>query len=117
MCRIVGIKKRKGSIKEGLLAQMRDTMAHGGPDAANSYISPEGLLGLGHRRLSILDLSEAGNQPMYYKHWVVVFNGEIYNFMDIRTELEQLGMKFSTGSDTEMPVSYTHLTLPTICSV
>lgn len=102
MCRIVGIKKVKQKVKTELLNQMRDSLAHGGPDASNSYISPDGLLGLGHRRLSILDLSEAGNQPMFYKHWVVVFNGEIYNFMDIRKELEQLGINFSTGSDTEM---------------
>ena len=102
MCRIVGIKSIKGKIEPKVLEKMRDTMSHGGPDAANVYINPEETVGLGHRRLSILDLSEAGNQPMYYKHWVVVFNGEIYNFMEVRQELEEMNIPFSTGTDTEM---------------
>ena len=102
MCRIAGIKNIKRKIDPRVLENMRDTMSHGGPDAANVYINTDETVGLGHRRLSILDLSEAGNQPMYYKHWVVVFNGEIYNFMEIRNELENLGISFSTGTDTEM---------------
>ena len=102
MCRIVGIKKIKGNIELKVLEKMRDSMSHGGPDAANVYINPEQSVGLGHRRLSILDLSDAGNQPMYYKHWIVVFNGEIYNFMEVREELEKMEISFSTGTDTEM---------------
>ena len=81
---------------------MRDTMAYGGPDAANNYINKDKTLGLGHRRLSILDLSEAGTQPIRYKHWVIVYNGEIYNFKEIREELGKKGYIFATGTDTEM---------------
>ena len=102
MCRIVGIKKLSSKIDPLILDRMRDTLSHGGPDAANVYINEDRSIGLGHRRLSILDLSEAGNQPMYYKQWVLIFNGEIYNFQEIKDELTTLGVQFTTGTDTEM---------------
>lgn len=106
MCRIVGFwdsGSAPGSYDPAaVLADMRDSLAHGGPDAAGSYTDGEARLGLGHRRLSILELSDAGSQPMRYKHWVLVFNGEIYNFEEIRAELQAVGYAFVGGSDTEV---------------
>jgi asparagine synthase (glutamine-hydrolysing) len=85
---------------------MRDTMVHRGPDGAGLWISPDGLVGLGHRRLSIIDLSDAAAQPMSNEDgtlWVS-FNGEIYNHIEIRRELESLGRyRWKTDhSDTEV---------------
>jgi len=74
---------------------MRDTMQHRGPDDAGLYVSPQQEVGLGHRRLSIIDLSSAAVQPMSNEEesvWIV-FNGEIYNHAEIRPELEKLGRK------------------------
>lgn len=83
---------------------MRDSLKHRGPDGEGSYISPDKRVGLGHRRLAIIDLSPAGAQPMYNedKNVWIVFNGEIYNFQEIRPELEKLGHKFKSKSDTEV---------------
>lgn len=81
---------------------MRDSLKNGGPDSEGLYINEQQALGFGHRRLAVIDLSPGGHQPMFWKHWVIVFNGEIYNFMDIRKELEGLGFVFTSGSDTEM---------------
>ena len=83
------------------LKRMTDTLLHRGPDAEGFFHAQN--VNLGHRRLSIIDL-KTGNQPMYSddKTLVVVFNGEIYNFLEIRTELEKLGHTFVTTSDTEV---------------
>ena len=103
MCRITGIKfANNRRISEPTLIAMRDSMAYGGPDAANIYINDKLNVGLGHRRLSILDLSNSGTQPMRYKHWVIVFNGELYNFIEVKKELEDVGYTFSTATDTEV---------------
>src|SRR6266550_900216 len=109
MCGIVGaLSFRNGTftISESLLTAMRDTMEHRGPDGAGNWISPDGHVGLGHRRLSIIDLSECASQPMCNEDgslWVV-FNGEIYNHAEIRTELENIGNhQWKTDhSDTEV---------------
>ena len=85
------------------LGAMTTVVAHRGPDADGFYVAPG--LGLGHRRLSIIDLS-TGDQPLANEDgtvWVV-FNGEIYNFMEIRSELERAGHRFRTGTDTEVIV-------------
>ena len=85
------------------LGAMTAVVAHRGPDADGFYVAPG--LGLGHRRLSIIDLS-TGDQPLANEDgtvWVV-FNGEIYNFMEIRSELERAGHRFRTGTDTEVIV-------------
>ena len=78
------------------------TLAHRGPDGEGHFID-EGIF-LGHRRLAILDLSPAGTQPMTYAngHYQIIFNGEIYNFLEIRSELEKLGHYFKSESDTEV---------------
>jgi asparagine synthase (glutamine-hydrolysing) len=109
MCGIVGVLSFRSSnftISESLLAAMRDTMQHRGPDGAGAWISPDRHVGLGHRRLSIIDLSDRAAQPMSNEDgslWVV-FNGEIYNHADIRSELEQCGKHIwkTNHSDTEV---------------
>jgi len=80
-------------VDAGLLAAMRDRMAHRGPDGAGAWVSPDGRVGLGHRRLSIIDLSTAADQPMENEDGSlrIVFNGEIYNHAEIRRELERRG--------------------------
>ncbi|MEM7234213.1 MAG: asparagine synthase (glutamine-hydrolyzing), partial [Planctomycetota bacterium] len=84
----------------------RDTMEHRGPDGAGTWVSPDGRIGLGHRRLSIIDLSEAATQPMSLPDGSirVVFNGEIYNHAEIRRELESIGHRDwqTSHSDTEV---------------
>lgn len=106
MCGIVGVINREIQNKEAFEAQliaMRDTMVHRGPDGYGLWISDDRKVGFGHRRLSIIDLSDAGKQPMSNPEktiWIT-FNGEIYNHMEIRSELESLGYKYHSSSDTE----------------
>ena len=109
MCGIVGALVFDSSsfgITEAYISRMRDTMVHRGPDGAGTWIAPNGKVGLGHRRLSIIDLSTAASQPMSNADGSlqVVFNGEIYNHADIRAELErQGGYRWKTDhSDTEV---------------
>jgi asparagine synthase (glutamine-hydrolysing) len=80
----------------------RDTLIHRGPDAQQSVFLDEDRLALGHTRLAIIDLSSSGNQPMQSEELWVTFNGEIYNYPDLRKELEGLGCRFRTNSDTEV---------------
>jgi len=109
MCGIVGafnFKTGTFPINEPYITKMRDTMVHRGPDGAGTWISKDNRIGLGHRRLSIIDLSTVANQPMSNADGSlqVVFNGEIYNHVDIRKELNQVG-KFqwkTDHSDTEV---------------
>jgi len=101
MCGIVGRLNFDGApIDEVELSRARDMLANRGPDGAGTWIS--GAVGLAHRRLSILDLSERGAQPMVDGHLAITYNGEIYNFQDIRAELTAAGHRFSTGTDTEV---------------
>jgi asparagine synthase (glutamine-hydrolysing) len=99
MCGIFGYI---GNISEELLVTCTDTLAHRGPDGRGIW-HREGVA-LGHRRLSILDLSENGAQPMCYadgRYWIT-YNGEIYNFLELRKELEKRGYRFQSDSDTEV---------------
>jgi asparagine synthase (glutamine-hydrolysing) len=104
VCAITGQYKPDGCISREILTAMRDTMTHRGPDDAGLYINPESTVGLGHRRLSIIDLSPAGHQPMTNEDGTVwlVFNGEIYNFMELRTELVRAGHVFRSSTDSEV---------------
>ncbi|HMP42576.1 MAG TPA: asparagine synthase (glutamine-hydrolyzing), partial [Roseiflexaceae bacterium] len=106
MCGIVGIWNYRSAapVDRGLLAAMRDQMLHRGPDDAGDYFDDAAGLGLGFRRLSIIDLSPAGHQPMCNEDgrvWLV-FNGEIYNFQALRPALEARGHTFRSRSDTEV---------------
>lgn len=107
MCRIAGFwdfDYRGGYDLEKVLTSMRDALAYGGPDDAGNFIDKEPHLALGHRRLSILDLSNLGHQPMESENgnlWIS-YNGEVYNFKEIRLELEQKGHRFKSNSDTEV---------------
>jgi asparagine synthase (glutamine-hydrolysing) len=107
MCGIVGIinYENKDRINEGLLIRMRDIMIHRGPDDFGIWISDDGKTGLAHRRLSIIDISKSASQPMSNEDnsILIIFNGEIYNYLEIRHELEIKGHKFKTDhSDTEV---------------
>jgi len=105
MCGIVGVCHRNGEpVSSVLLKRMTDTIAHRGPDGEGYYI--DGSVGLGHRRLAIIDLSPAGHQPMANETGDVVItcNGEIYNFQKLRVELEALGHRFHSRTDTEVVV-------------
>ena len=106
MCGILGIVDNKG-LNEDSLTQARDTMFHRGPDSSGIWINSDRTVGLAHRRLSVIDLSEAGMQPMSDgegKIWIA-YNGEIYNFQDIRKELDQRGYIFRSRTDTEVIIN------------
>ena len=108
MCGIVGVFLLKnGIVDRNALERMRDTMQHRGPDGAGLWVSANGQIGLGHRRLSIIDLSDLARQPMSNEDggvWLT-FNGEIYNHAALRPELKAKGHRFATHhSDTEVLV-------------
>lgn len=103
MCGIAGIVHLNGAPAEhASLQQMTDAVAHRGPDGEGQYV--EGPVGLGHRRLAIIDLSPAGRQPMATEdnRYILIYNGEIYNFQELRVELEALGARFRSRTDTEV---------------
>ena len=104
MCGLVGILHlyKNHKVDEQVLLSMNNSIMHRGPDGSGVYINGE--IGLGHRRLSIIDLSENGSQPFYSvdKRYVIVFNGEIFNYLELRKDLENQGEKFYTHSDTEI---------------
>jgi asparagine synthase (glutamine-hydrolysing) len=104
MCGLVGIASSFPVASRTWLAAGRDAMSHRGPDEAGEWWSVDGRVGFAHRRLSIVDLSPAGHQPMHdeKRGLTIVFNGEIYNFRELRSELEQLGFSFTSQSDTEV---------------
>ena len=108
MCRIVGeIDFNKSDfINITLIDDMRDTMVRGGPDDFGSWVDKNEFckMALGHRRLSIIDVSSQGHQPMVSDdgNVAISFNGEIYNYKELKNELISLGMKFKTNSDTEV---------------
>lgn len=104
MCGLVGIASTTSQPDHSWLAPARDTLTHRGPDDAGEWWSGDGRVGLAHRRLSILDLSHMGHQPMHLaeRGLSIVFNGEIYNFAELRRELEGLGHSFRSESDTEV---------------
>src|SRR5687768_3254378 len=106
MCGISGILSPAGVTRERI-GQMTTALAHRGPDAHGVWVNSAATIGLGHTRLSIIDLSIGANQPFYSRdnRYVVVFNGEIYNFQALRNELnERHGITFRTTSDTEVLV-------------
>lgn len=106
MCGIAGIISQKLNQEQlaAALESVRDCIAQRGPDDVGSWYDHANGIALGHRRLAILDLSPEGHQPMLSpsKRFAIVFNGEIYNFQDLRRDLQAKGYKFRGGSDTEV---------------
>lgn len=104
MCGIAGfVDPGKGM---DVLRAMTDAVANRGPDDSGHYL--EDGVGLGHRRLSIIDLSPLGHQPMRFESLIMVFNGEIYNYAEVREELAARGYSFTSGSDTEVVLKAFH---------
>jgi len=110
MCGIAGIITPYSSlVQQHRLQPMADALQHRGPESEGFWINKEGTVGLAHRRLCILDLSPEANQPLHYLHYTLVFNGEIYNYIELKKELHQVGYAFHTSSDTEViPAAYDH---------
>ena len=105
MCGICGwLTNEQGDLRFEHLKAMLGVLSHRGPDDSGTYFGAGNRVGFGHNRLSILDLSERGHQPMENPETgdVLIFNGEIYNFKKLRRELEKLGCHFSSQSDTEV---------------
>ena len=104
MCGLVAIISPGVPIREDILVAMRDRLIHRGPDNGSNWLRPNQRIGLAHRRLSIIDTSHSADQPMATEDGAlrIVFNGEIYNYIELRSELEQLGVRFRTRSDTEV---------------
>ena len=104
MCGIAGFVDHKFSSDENILKNMTDSLVHRGPDDSGYFFQNNSCfqVGLGHRRLSVLDLSKHGHQPMIYQNYQILFNGEVYNFKEIRKDLEANGLSFDSNSDTEV---------------
>ncbi|QWD00759.1 asparagine synthase (glutamine-hydrolyzing) [Polynucleobacter paneuropaeus] len=110
MCGIIGIASKTASYDRNLLVVGRDKLIHRGPDDAGVWWSKDGLIGFGHRRLAIFDLSPSGHQPMQDSAGActIVFNGEIYNFQELRCELVGKGYSFHSSGDTEVILAAYH---------
>jgi len=108
MCGIAGILDRDRNLDTNALEdatrRSTDAIAHRGPDGSDTWIDAERGIGLGHRRLAIIDLSPTGVQPMHSAdgRYVITFNGEIFNYLDLRAELVSAGVRFRGHSDTEV---------------
>lgn len=106
MCGIAGIFNLDGEpVSPVILKNMTDSLAHRGPDGEGQWINDD--VGLGHRRLSVIDLSSGGHQPMQTAdgRYVISYNGEIYNYKELRTVLQACGHRFVSNSDTEVLVT------------
>ena len=110
MCGISGFCDFNKRLKKETLEKMTDALSHRGPNdkGYSFYESQLATIGLGHRRLAILDLSKQGHQPMVYENYEIVYNGEVYNFKEIKVELEKHGYIFESESDTEVILKAYH---------
>jgi asparagine synthase (glutamine-hydrolysing) len=110
MCGISGFCDFSKNSNKDTIINMTDVLHHRGPDDSgySYYNNKYADIGLGHRRLSILDLSKHGHQPMVYKHLEIIYNGEVYNFREIRDELIQYNYTFESDSDTEVILKAYH---------
>ena len=104
MCGIAGIFTFAKPVSQHVITNMTDSIAHRGPDGSGLWINTQANVGLGHRRLSIIDLSDNASQPMHSKSnkYTIVFNGEIYNYVELKDDLIKNGHSFHTESDTEV---------------
>jgi asparagine synthase (glutamine-hydrolysing) len=110
MCGIAGFVDKKNSSSMAILKLMTDVLAHRGPDSSGYHVCETNnhAVGFGHRRLSILDLSSLGHQPMTFEHLHIIYNGEVYNFSTIRDELIVGGYSFISETDTEVILKAFH---------
>jgi asparagine synthase (glutamine-hydrolysing) len=110
MCGIAGIVNPGGGVSTVLLKQVTDAVAHRGPDGEGFWVNSDGTVGFGHRRLAIIDLSDDGRQPLHCMdgRYTLTFNGEIYNYIEIRSDLEAKGYSFKSSSDTEVLLALYH---------
>jgi asparagine synthase (glutamine-hydrolysing) len=111
MCGIAGIIQRDPSIyNESHLKKMTAALSHRGPDGDGHWVNETGQVLFGHRRLSIIDLSAAGKQPMHYRErYTIIHNGEIYNYIELKEELTKKGYSFRSHTDTEViAAAYDH---------
>ena len=109
MCGINGVYQFKGSVQPKSIISMNNCLKHRGPD--NGAFKIFNNVGLGHRRLSIIDLSDEANQPMdcHNNRYTIVFNGEVFNYIELKNQLISKGVVFSTNSDTEVVLkTYIH---------
>jgi asparagine synthase (glutamine-hydrolysing) len=104
MCGIAGIVNAAEPVSKDRVIKMTNAIAHRGPDGEGHWFNSSGRVGLGHRRLSIIDLSRDGAQPMHFGEgrYSIVFNGEIYNYLELRQDLVGKGIHFRSHSDTEV---------------
>jgi len=110
MCGLVGFIDFQSKSSEQVLIKMNKTLYHRGPDdgGISFYTKTKFQIGIAHRRLSILDLSNLGHQPMKFDNFEIVYNGEIYNFQEIKNELQKHSYKFDSNSDTEVILKAFH---------
>lgn len=110
MCGIAGlVSLTPEPVAAERLGAMTDIISHRGPDGFGHWFDNSRTVALGHRRLSIIDLSEGGHQPMCFGHLTLTFNGEIYNYLELRQQLEAKSIRFRTESDTEVLLMSYHL--------
>ncbi len=115
MCGIAGLidtrKRHSPTELQGFARKMANTMRYRGPDDSGVWVDKHGHCALSHRRLSIIDVSAGGHQPRATAHGdaAITFNGEIYNYLDLRKELEEAGQHFETQSDTEVLLTLVHM--------
>ena len=111
MCGLLGVVDYKKSINTSLFREMLNSLKHRGPDdeGLEVFSLDSCSIFLGHRRLSIIDISSNGHQPMFYEHLALVYNGEVYNFKEIRQELILNGYSFDSNTDTEVILKSYHL--------
>src|SRR4051812_6888545 len=103
MCGIAGAISRKGkAVNLQSLQEACAVLAHRGPDSHGHWVNEESTTAFSHRRLSILDRSSCAAQPMQYLHYVIVHNGELYNYIELKKILENKGYVFQSHSDTEV---------------
>lgn len=106
MCGIAGLigLNNNSLVEKHLLKKMTDVIVHRGPDGEGFWINSASTVGFGHRRLSIIDLSDGGKQPMHYlnERYTITFNGEIYNYLELKEQLIKKGYSFQSQSDTEV---------------
>jgi asparagine synthase (glutamine-hydrolysing) len=110
MCGIAGIVDFEKPVLLSDIKQMTDIIDHRGPDGDGHWINDSKKVALGHRRLAIIDLSDDGKQPMHYaeNRYSITFNGEIYNYLEVKENLQRKGYEFKTKSDTEVLLAAYH---------